>query len=514
MPTDPHRPRSEDRPRIASIARTASEDLAPIIIGVLALLALVGLGLVGRATMPAYGAEALPSESDTAMAETTAARTAIGETADATADGDRVAAGPEAVLRLSEAFRSIASRLEPSVVRIVAISDDRQATGSGFVIREDGYVVTNNHVVREADRVIVEFTSGRRLRGRIVGTDPLTDLAVLSVRSRDLEAASFGADERLEVGDWVVAIGCPLGLEPSVTAGIVSAKNRRLGILGARRTAGYEDFIQTDAAINQGNSGGPLVNLGGEVVGVNTAILTQNGGSDGIGFAIPSRLASFVVDELIEHGRVRRGFLGVNIQDVDPALARSYDLPETQRGVLVTRVINGSAADRAGLRVEDVIVELDGRTVETVSQLRQTVAMIRPDTWVAVEVLRDGKSRTMRAMLQEMDDGGAGRVELASMVEPPDPERPLGLEIGTWEGRPVIREVVDGSPADLAGIESGHAVTEIDGRPVDALLRGDDADDDVAAWLVRRLSGLESGDVVRLRLERGPRVWFRAVEVP
>ncbi|MFW5653999.1 MAG: S1C family serine protease, partial [Planctomycetota bacterium] len=243
---------------------------------------------------------------------------------------------------LSAAFRTAAADVEPSVARIVSYTRGQrpnilgQGSGTGFVFRsnsEGSWLLTNNHVVADAASLIVEFDEFDRFPGDVIGVDPLTDLAVIYVREPNLPAVKFAEQDDLQAGDWVIAVGCPLGLEKTVTAGIVSATNRELGIIAqTTRRRGYEDYIQTDAAINKGNSGGPLVNLRGEVVGINSAIMTQTGGSDGLGFSIPIGLARFIANGLIEDGQIRRGFLGVGLQELTPALARSYGLDAAQSG--------------------------------------------------------------------------------------------------------------------------------------------------------------------------------------
>lgn len=418
------------------------------------------------------------------------------------------------VLALSRAFRTVAENLENSVVRVVSTDEDFRATGSGFVIRPDGYLLTNNHVVARGS-VVIEFANGERYPASIVGADELTDLAVVQIPASNLTAAPFSSAD-LSVGDWVVAMGCPLGLEQSVTAGIVSATNRRLGIIRQRLgrrggRLGYEDFIQTDAAINKGNSGGPLLNLRGEVVGVNTAILTETGGSDGLGFAIPTSLASAISQELITHGRVRRGFLGINIQNIDSNLARSYNLPADQHGVLVTSVSPGSAAARAGLEVEDLITEIDGVAVFTADELRNRIAMTAPGSRVPLTLIRDGRRRVERVELDELPGG-------RSMSRGPEFDPELDGRLGMTyrmddRGRLRVTSVARGGPADLAGIEANDWIQEVNGEAVASLTTASERRDPDAAWLTELIDDARQGAVIRFRVGGSGSPTFYAVEV-
>ena len=271
------------------------------------------------------------------------------------------------------------------------------ALGSGFVISADGFIVTNNHVIDGADEIEIEFFSGETLAAKVIGTDKNTDIAVLKVESAvPLPFVSFGDSDTARVGDWVVAMGNPLGQGFSVSAGIVSARNRALAGI-------YDDYIQTDAAINRGNSGGPLFNLGGEVVGVNTAILSPNGGSIGIGFSMASNVVSRVVDQLTEFGEIRRGWLGVRIQDVDEDIAESIEGLDRAAGAVVTGVPDGPAND-AGMLQGDVIVIFDGHEVEDVRDLVQTVGNTEVGKAVDVVVVRDGEQVTLSVTLGLRDD--------------------------------------------------------------------------------------------------------------
>ena len=270
-----------------------------------------------------------------------------------------------------------------------------QGLGSGVIISKDGLVLTNNHVIEKADRILVTLSNGRKHEARIVGRDPKSDVAVLRLQGdlKGIEPIKIGDSGRLRLGEFVLAIGNPFGLSGSVTMGIVSAKGRaNVGIVD------YEDFIQTDAAINPGNSGGALVNLRGELVGINTAILSRSGGYQGIGFAIPTNMVKPIMKDLIESGRVMRGWLGVSIEDVSPQVARSVGLKEA-RGVLIRAVQPGSPADKAGLKRGDVILAIKGKEVNSSSRLRNLVALTGADKATSFSVFSEGKTKEVKAML-------------------------------------------------------------------------------------------------------------------
>lgn len=261
--------------------------------------------------------------------------------------------------------------------------------GSGFIISNDGYILTNNHMVGEAAEVIVTLYDGREFEAKVIGSDPKSDVAVIKINIKNLPTIPLGDSDTLEVGEWVLAVGNPFGLSHSLTSGIVSAKGRsNIGI------SDYEDFIQTDAAINPGNSGGPLINLDGKVVGINTAIFSQSGGYMGIGFAIPINMVKDIRDQLIENGSVVRGYLGIYIQNLTSELAKSFEL-EANQGVLVSQVTEDSPADMAGLRQGDIIIEFDGKPVEKVGSFRNSVALKVPGSNEKIMILRNGKPKTI-----------------------------------------------------------------------------------------------------------------------
>ena len=322
------------------------------------------------------------------------------------------------------------------------------ALGSGFVISEDGYVVTNNHVIESADEIIVEFFSGKELEAEVVGTDPKTDIALLKVSPDEaLPYVSFGDSDTARVGDWVMAMGNPLGQGFSVSAGIVSARNRAL-------SGTYDDYIQTDAAINRGNSGGPLFNMDAQVIGVNTAILSPTGGSIGIGFSMASNVVTRVVDQLKEYGETRRGWLGVRIQDVTDDVAEAMGLEEV-RGALVTDVPEGPAAE-AGMESGDVIMSFDGKPVEDTRGLVRQVGNTTVGKTVRVVVFRDGKTKTLKVTLgrREAAEGAVPAAQPDAEQEPSEAAI-LGMTLST------LTEELRGQ-LDLGDEATGLVVTDVD----------------------------------------------------
>jgi serine protease Do len=344
----------------------------------------------------------------------------------------------------------------------------RRGSGSGFVIRNDGVIITNNHVVENAKEILVTLTDKREYNAKVLGRDPKTDLAVLKIESKgDLPVAKLGDSDSLQVGDWVMAIGNPFGLSNTVTAGIVSAKGRSIG------AGPYDNFIQTDASINPGNSGGPLFNERGEVVGINSAIFSQNGGNIGIGFAIPINLAKKLVPELETHGSVTRGWLGVSIQQITPDLAKSLGLEES-RGALVADVTSGSPAAKAGVRRGDVIVSYNGKKVAESSALPSLVAETPVGETVPVEVLRNGKGKTLEVTVAKLVDEAAandtdeqgeqkGQWGLALRELRPEEREEAGLKDG--EGV-LVTGIAPESPAAEANLQVGDVILEVNRVPV------------------------------------------------
>ncbi len=364
--------------------------------------------------------------------------------------------------------------------------------GSGVIVSEKGYILTNNHVVRDADEVKVMLLGGKRLEAEVVGTDAKTDLAVLRVKADGLKPIKLGDSDKLRVGEWVLAIGSPLSanLDHTVTAGIVSAKGRsNVGL------ADYEDFIQTDAAINPGNSGGALINLKGELVGINTAIATETGGFQGIGFAVPINMARKVMEQLIEHGKVIRGWLGVQIQDITEDLARSFNLPSTE-GALVAQVVEDSPAEKAGLQVQDVILEIDGKKVKNTVELREEVAGRAPGTKVKLKILRDGKERTIEVVLGEFPESEtpARRKRAENTYEKlgfsvtnltPNLAQQFGFDPD--ERGVVVTRVRPGSNAYEAGLNTGALIKRINRKKINNINDFNDA-----------VADIKSGDTVLL----------------
>ncbi|MBN1421644.1 MAG: DegQ family serine endoprotease [Planctomycetes bacterium] len=413
-------------------------------------------------------------------------------------------AGRPAMMALSGAFEGVAKEIRPSVVFVsvektldAVVPDSgffegssgdlgnlferffgnqapqlrerkfhQQGQGSGFIVSADGTILTNNHVVGDADRIEVKLSDGRTLPAKLIGTDPQTDIAVIRVDAKGLPAAPLGDSDQVEVGEWVLAVGSPFGLTETVTAGVVSAKGRSLvGI------ADYEDFIQTDAAINPGNSGGPLVSIDGRVIGMNTAIVSRSGGYMGIGFAIPINMARKVMEELMDHGKVRRAQIGVVIQNLGEDMAKSFGL-EHAEGVLVAQVMPDSPAAQAGIRTGDVIVDFDGRPVKDVGAFRNQVSMTPIGQEVPCTILRDGARKEIRIKLaakaDENPQGGSSEgISNGVGFQLQDLTEALALELGTDAKKgAVITEVDPDSPAARAGLQAGGVITEVNRKPV------------------------------------------------
>ncbi len=429
---------------------------------------------------------------------------------------------------LSESFKKVAKVVKPSVVSIDVLSKSRSTTrselppdlhrwffgpegqnrapkrddksdqsdefdkynvprqygnGSGWVYRNDGYIITNNHVIEGADKIVVRFHDGSERDAKVVGVDVKTDIAVLKVEGDRLHAAAI-ADEPVEQGEMVFAFGSPFQFEFSMSQGIVSAKGRQLGILRQRR--GYENFIQTDAAINPGNSGGPLTNIYGEVVGMNTAIATRTGSYNGLGFAIPIRMVGNVADQLIDEGKVRRGYLGVFIEDLDPKMARSFGYDG--KGVLVVNPIENSPADKAGLKRGDIIAKLDGEPVDSADDLRGYVADLKPGSKIKVEYYRlknptdtKGAFHTTTITIGELPDQVATLnpgVTTPKTTTHSEVLGKLGIDAATLTKAQaeslriefvkgvLVADVRTGSAASAAGLRVGHVITHVMGKPV------------------------------------------------
>ena len=342
--------------------------------------------------------------------------------------------------------------------------------GSGVIVRPDGYILTNHHVVDEAEQVTVDLTDGRSFKAKVVGTDEPSDLAVLKIDGANLQTLGLGDSNAVRVGDVVLAVGNPLGVGQTVTMGIVSAKGRATGSAG---DGSFEDFIQTDAPINQGNSGGALVSTRGELIGINSQILTPSGGNIGIGFAIPANMAKNVMTQLIDGGKVHRGMLGVTIQPVTSDIARSLGL-EQVRGALVNAVTPGSPADKAGMRRGDVILAVNGQAVKDGNVLRNEVSQMLPGSNARLTVVRGGKEQTVNVTLAELTKPGSAtersgsepdRTGFGMAVEPLTGDTARQLGVAATSGV-VITDVQPAGRAADAGLREGDVISEVDGKAV------------------------------------------------
>lgn len=423
---------------------------------------------------------------------------------------------------LSRTFRSVASGVAPSVVSIEVLDrppygeadrsgealngsrnrmpmPPRRGGATGVVIDEDGHIVTNNHVIAGADEILVEFHDGRQVEGRLVGSDRDTDLAVIRVDAEDLAPARFGDSGSSEVGEWVLAVGSPFGLDQTVTAGIISAMGRdRMGL------AQYESFIQTDAAINPGNSGGPMVNLDGEVIGINTAIRSSSGGSNGIGFAIPASMVERVTASIIEDGRVNRGWLGVAVQPLSDRLAGSFGY-EGEEAVLVSNVLPNTPAAKAGIVPGDIITRIGGETTATPTDLVRAVGQHDAESEVRIDYFREGRTGTVTATLIERPE------DIAAFVRGErDLVSGLGLVLTPFEREAtderdpglLVEAVEQGSPAEEAGLQPGDVIRRVNGsHPKDASGFSD---------LIR--DSLERDEAIRVLVERDELTYFLLID--
>ena len=436
---------------------------------------------------------------------------------------------------LSRTFEQVASQMSPSVVRISVTkgghmprnaihrghnpfegtpfehffgdegpfeqqgpTPKEKGTGSGVVIDKKGYILTNNHVVEDADDVKVTFVDGKTVAGKVIGTDPNTDLAVVKVDGVDVRPARLGDSDKMQVGEWVLAIGNPFGLDHTVTVGVLSAKGRS----GFQGGSHFEDFLQTDASINPGNSGGPLVNLDGEVIGINTMIA---GIGTGIGFAVPSSMAKPIVDQLIRTGHVRRPYIGIRMQDLTPELSKGLGKGAPTNGALVGQVEAGSPADRAGVKPGDVVVAVDGQAVRNGHAVQMDIIRDKVGQKVDLTLWRDGRTVHVTPTTGELPSdtrqasrGGEGGdhspkaklgLSLTSMT--PSLAERIGVDVKTKGA--VITGVRDGSPAEDAGLRQGDVIVEVDRKPVAS------ADDAVRALTTNRAGGhllrVRRGDV-------------------
>ncbi len=439
---------------------------------------------------------------------------------------------PKQVIETSRAFSEIAGSVSPAVVNISTtkvmsrdtnpLFDDpffdffnpfrefrtpkkwkEQSLGSGVIVSPDGYIITNNHVIEQADEVRVTLLDKRSFKAKIIGADSKTDVAVVRIDAKDLPTVRWGDSDKLQVGEFVLAIGNPFGLSHTVTMGIISAVGRaNVGI------ADYEDFIQTDAAINPGNSGGPLVNIKGELIGINTAIFSRSGGYQGIGFAVPSNMVRLVMDQLEKRGKVTRGWLGVTIQELTPELSQKFGV-KNGKGALVGDVAKGSPAERAGIRRGDIILEFNGKGIKDVGNLRNMVAQCKVGSEVNLTILRGDKEYAFRVVIAELpkeiseaSSGNApeespneGLAGLSVMELTKEVARQLGLH--KEERGVVVVRVEPGSNAEEAGMRKGDVIQEIDRKKVEKL-----------ADYNRIISTLGLGDTVLLFLNRSGKKFY------
>jgi serine protease Do len=433
---------------------------------------------------------------------------------------------------LSQTFRDVATAISPAVVYIsteqtvkATVPDQfqqffgdeffrqffgapeqreykQQALGSGFLVSEDGYILTNNHVVENADTIKVTLPDKQEFDAKVIGTDPKSDVAVIKIDGNHLPVATLGDSSATAVGDWVLAIGTPYGLSQTVTAGIISAEGRaNIGIVD------YEDFIQTDAAINPGNSGGPLVNIKGEVIGINTAIFSRSGGYQGIGFAIPINMAKGIMDNLISHGKVIRGWLGVMIQPITPEIAKGFGLEETT-GALVADVVKDGPADKAGIKRGDVIISLNGQPIDTPNTLKNLTAQVEVKKAVPVVIIRDGEEHTMQVTIGEQPtqeqasaqaSGSTASAVFGLHVQ--ELTSDIANQLGyTGDTGVIVVGVEPGSPAANVGLQRGDLIKEINRQPIESL-----ADYQQATASLKKDEGL------LLLVRRGENTYYVAV---
>ncbi|MDH4232299.1 MAG: DegQ family serine endoprotease [Nitrospirota bacterium] len=443
---------------------------------------------------------------------------------------------PRQIAESSRAFAEIASSISPSVVNISTtkvmkrelgpLLDDpfseffspfrdfkmpkkwkEQSLGSGVIVSPDGYIITNNHVIEQADEIRVTLVDKRTFKAKVIGADNKTDVAIVKIDAENLYAVQWGDSDKLQVGEFVLAIGNPYGLSHTVTMGIISAVGRaNVGI------ADYEDFIQTDAAINPGNSGGPLVNTKGELIGINTAIFSRSGGYQGIGFAVPSNMARLVMDQLIQKGKVTRGWLGVTIQEITPELSQKFGL-KSAKGALVGDVAKGSPAERGGLKRGDIILEFNGRKVGDVGNLRNMVAQSRVGAQIPMVIIRSGKEYAINITTTELPKDVSDAVP-GSAPEESSFEGFVGLnvieltkEISRQLGLPkdengvVVVRVDPGSSVEDAGLRKGDVIQEIDRKKISGL---DDFN--------RIVADIRSGDTVLMFINRGGKKFYVTAE--
>jgi len=454
-----------------------------------------------------------------------------------------IADAPPALKQLDDAFVQVAQKVTPSVVNISSIRKEDTASGtpdmdpffknhpfkaffgdewmkkfkkvppqggslrpaamgSGVIISADGLILTNSHVVKDAHEIKVNLSDKRSYDAKVIGADPESDVAVIKIDAKGLPAAHFGDSSKLRVGEIVFAIGNPFGLNRTVTSGIISATGRtNMGLID------YEDFIQTDAAINPGNSGGPLVNINGDIIGINTAIASRSGGYQGVGFAIPSNSAKLIMEDLVRDGKVRRGLLGVNIQDLNESLAKSFGRG-TSDGALVSQVIEGSPAEKAGIKSGDILVKFNGEPIQGAAHLKNLVGREKPGGTSKLTVVRDNKTFDVTVSIGEKTAKTTGTTppaaeaaasnELGVEIEPVPSS--VAEKLGLKEGQGIrVKDLVgDGAGAKM-GLRPGDIILEIDGAPVPEV-----------AGFQKALANAKKNQVIRLKVQRGEQRIFLA----
>jgi serine protease Do len=379
----------------------------------------------------------------------------------------------------------------------------QKSLGSGFIVDSQGYILTNNHVVENASKIRVKLDDGQMMDAQVVGTDPQTDLAVLKIKGSDLPVIHLSNKDQIQVGDWVLAFGSPFGLEKTMTAGIISAKGRVIG------AGPYDNFLQTDAAINPGNSGGPLVNLRGEVVGINTMIASQSGGFQGVGFAIPAAMAEDVYNQLVKTGKVSRGWLGIRIQEITPEIAKSFNLP-SEKGVLVAEVDPNSPAEHGGIRSGDIILRFGDHELQNDRDLSLAVAQTKAGNPATLKVLRNGENLTLKVTVGQRPvdvaetfkssrPEGHSRLGITAENISPDAQREMNL---TSRQGALVTEVQPGSPAEEGGLQAGDVIHEFNHKPVNT-----------AAELQHFARQLGDNSTVLLKIEREGQTFFLAFDL-
>ncbi len=368
-------------------------------------------------------------------------------------------------------------------------SRKESSLGSGFIISKDGYIVTNNHVIKDADKIKVILHNNKEYDAKIIGTDPMTDLALIKIKAKKLTPLTFGSSSDTDVGSWVVAIGSPFGLEQTVTAGIVSAKGRMIG------SGPYDDFIQTDASINPGNSGGPLLNMNGEVIGINTAIIRSG---QGIGFAIPSDMAQGIIDQLTEQKHVSRGWMGVAIQNVSEKLAKYYGVEET-KGVYIAKVYEGDPAHKAGIMVGDVIIKINKKKIDSARDLSLTVASHSVGETIKVKLIRDGNKKMVTVKLGKRPDQNPDVVTendshdlFGYRLKQLDPEIAKRLGYPPEIEGLVVLGIKPGTPASNSNVRHGDLLIEINRQKIGSLKE-----------YSQHLAQINQGNIVQLLFRRG-----------